>query len=125
VTDPRQSTPEFNGVGFWPTGESIGGRPVWCVVGGPLIYLSKRLGRIVIPEGFTFDGPSIPWVASWAMPAGAMFLGSAVHDYLLAETAYDKHLCDKVFLDALRHCRCPEWAATLAYRAVRTQPGRD
>ncbi len=125
--DIRTANGAFEGVGFWPTGESdkASGRPIWCVVGGPLIHHSWRLGRIEIPEGFTFDGPSIPWLASWAMPSGSMFLGSAVHDWLLARTTVAKPLCDLVFRDALDACGCPGWAVWVAFLAVRTQSGRD
>lgn len=116
----------FEGAAFWPTGQTdISGRPIWCVVFGPLVHNSPRLGRLEIPDGFTFDGPSIPWLVSWAMPAGSMFLASAVHDWLLAETDVDKHDCDKAFRDALDACGCPGWAAWLAYRAVRSQTRRD
>lgn len=126
-TDVRVVDGAFTGVGFWPTGATNprSGLPMWVVVGGDLRYLSPRLGLVVIPEGFVFDGPSIPWLAQVFMPSGAMFLASAVHDYLLACTNVDKHLVDKVFLEALRERRCPAWAAWLAYRAVRTKTGRD
>jgi hypothetical protein len=69
----------------------------------PLVYVSDRVGRVVIPEGFVCDLASVPhWMASlapsWSQTAGA----GIVHDYLYRTGKVSRRQADAVLYEALR-----------------------
>lgn len=104
---------------FWPTGETIRGRAKWCVT-TPFSY-QGRAGSFHIPDGFVFDGPSIPFWATPFLPVGQMFLPAALHDWLLFEAKLPKKVCDKAFHTAMIEVGTPRWVALVCYLAVRTR----
>lgn len=116
----------YAGVSFWPTGKTgRAGRVMWCIVGGDLIISTKRLGTITIPDGFIFDGPSIPWLIVPWFPQGQMFIPAALHDYLTQKTKFSKYSCDAAFFDALKERGIHDIICRICYTAVRTKRARN
>lgn len=86
-----------------PTGRTVHGRVEFRVV-ETFVYEVGYLGsgwKVIVPEGFTFDGPSVPFYLLPFVPVGQMFRSSAVHDYLITETAFPRELSDLIFKEAL------------------------
>lgn len=104
---------------FWPTGETENGRARFCVTRS--FTYEGRAGRFTIPDGFVFDGPSVPFWALPFMPVGRMFLPAALHDYLLSLAPKPKKGADKVFHKALLECGVDPVRAYICYLAVRTR----
>jgi hypothetical protein len=80
----------------------------WLQVLAPLHYQSDRIGTVVIPPGFEFDGASIPTLAMGLLGWPAV-RAACVHDYLLALIADGainllREGADEVFAEALDAC---------------------
>lgn len=102
---------------FWPTGTTLRGRALFCVTKS-FTYSGGGL-TVTIPDGFVFDGPSIPF---WALPfidVGAIFLPAALHDYLYQETDWLKEDCDWAFYYALKLSGVPKIQRKMCYWSVR------
>lgn len=104
-----------------PTGRTIKGRVEFEVV-TTFTYDVGYLGsgwQVVVPAGFTFDGPSVPFWALPIIPVGQMFRSSAVHDRLIKENRHPRELADLIFKEALEVEGVSCWARVLAYFAVK------
>lgn len=87
---------------FLPTGYMTRRRRVkWVLVNGPMIFQS-HLGQIEIPDGHTFDGPSVPWPFSLFVNKARMWIPSVIHDHALGHRIdLTKSECDDLFAAAL------------------------
>lgn len=102
---------------FWPTGETVNGRAKFCVT--TAFRYDDGTFVVTIPEGFVFDGPSVPFWASPLLDIGSIFLPSALHDYLYQASSLDKSECDKHFYKAMRAVGVGNPQAKLVYWAVK------
>ena len=80
------------------------------------------LNHHIIPEGYTFDGASIPW---WCWSAlrvhplsNRVLIAALVHDYLY-EIRCNRKQADKLFMDLLIGAGMTEQKAKLFWSAVR------
>jgi len=85
----------------------------------------------IIPEGFVFDGASIPkYFWNWLSPIGVLLMPGLVHDWLYANEAFlqkDRTLgekktqkyCDEVFRDAAISVNGFFFINWIAYYALR------
>lgn len=102
---------------FWPTGETVHGRAKFCVT--TAFTYDDGDFRVTIPDGFVFDGPSVPFWSAPFLDIGSLFLPAALHDYLYEVSTLDKHECDKHFYRAMRHVGVGNPQAKLVYWAVK------
>jgi hypothetical protein len=74
----------------------------WWITKYPFVYYSAILGReIVIPEGFEFNGNSIPrpW---WVISTPAEYLeAGCIHDWLYLTKEVSRWEADRVYKEAL------------------------
>ena len=88
--------------------------------------------ELVIPEGFTFDGASVPkFLASFLSPVGVLLIGGLVHDYGYKYTTLllkdkkstigtkDQHWMDRTFRDINIEVNGFHFLNYLAYWALR------
>ena len=62
----------------------------------------KILGGLTVPEGFVFDGASIPVGLRWIFPHGGRKFGPAcAHDYLYRTGILSKERADRIFYDMM------------------------
>lgn len=104
-----------------PTGRTVYGRVEFRVV-AEFTYEVGYLGsgwKITVPEGFIFDGPSVPFYALPFSDVGKMFKSSAIHDWLIADGKHPRELCDLIFKEALAVEGLSLTGRLLAYWAVR------
>ena len=88
--------------------------------------------ELVIPEGFTFDGASVPkFLASFLSPVGVLLIGGLIHDYGYKYTTLlskdkkstigtkDQHWMDRTFRDINIEVNGFHFLNYLAYWALR------
>lgn len=75
----------------------------------------------IIPEGFEFDGASIPRFF-WSYighPFSPRFVkASLIHDYM-CNGQFDRKIADRKFKELLKEAGVPSWKASIMYSAVR------
>jgi len=98
---------------------------------GELSVYSAVLDRVItVPDGFEFDGESIPVGLQWLVKRfGASKRGAAVHDYLYRLGGYRRRTggiepvtrrqADAVYEELLRLRGLPAWRATLRWFTLR------
>lgn len=96
---------------------------------------------IVVPEGFVFDGASIPWITQFVIGKWDLGIGPpCVHDWIykwkgnlptgsfMRETDDNTHIvcepwkryeADRLFCRHMRAVGVPQWKRRMAYRAIR------
>lgn len=91
-----------------------------CITKAPHTFIIGK-DQMTIPEGYEFDGASIPRVF-WTIigpPFSPRFMeASLVHDYL-CNIKYDREAADKKFKHLLRKAGVSSWRASAMYSAVR------
>lgn len=94
------------------------------------VYSAVLSDTITAPEGFTFDGESIPAIAQWiAPPFGQSKRGAAIHDYLYRHSGYytlagdfkrvTREQADQVYLELVLLKGLSPWRAALRYAVLR------
>lgn len=85
----------------------------------PLIWKCKDY-YFEIPEGFRYDGASVPWIASRLFPRkGRPYDRAAcLHDYLYATHLLTRKQADKLFYKAMLSDSVSKWRAYIVYQAV-------
>ena len=98
---------------------------------GSLSVYSAVLDRIItVPDGFEFDGESIPTGLQWLVKRfGASKRGAAVHDYLYRYGGYrlpngtlqsvTRRQADDVYAELLQLKGLPAWRANLRWLTLR------
>jgi len=93
--------------------------------------ITTRKGFVItVPEGFVWDGASVPqflWSISGIRPDGLLRAAALVHDYLYrhsgdaegASKLFTRKEADVLFYDMIREAGGGWWTAIRAYRAVR------
>lgn len=81
-------------------------RPAWEVIGGfryAVGSLDAPSELIEVPEGFTFDGASVPLLLRFLFPMAHpdYIQAAALHDYMLDIGRWPRRHCDAVFGEAL------------------------
>lgn len=86
----------------------------------PLVFISKLVGEIVVPQGFETDFASVPR-GLWNLfpPDGSYTAAAVVHDFLYRKTIKRRATCDKVFLEAMKACGTNWLARRIIYTTVR------
>lgn len=83
---------------------------------------------IVVPQGFTHDGASVPrlaWTLSGLTPDGPIRAAALLHDYayrlkgVLFSVPTKRKDADKLFLDLMRAAGVSKYRSWMAYRFVR------
>ena len=111
--------------------------PREAILLAPFSYQSDLAGGaiIIVPEGFVYDGASVPR-AAWSIvrPFGRTLRASVIHDWLytvkrIRYLTVDQALADAIFREAMQVDAAPPWGVTWfqregSYRAVR-QFGRE
>lgn len=97
----------------------------------PFKVYSQTLDAVItVPEGFIFDGESIPaWLQGVVKPFGQSKRGACVHDYLYRFGAYvatnggrvgvSRAQADKVYFELVRAKGLPSWQANLRWGVLR------
>lgn len=83
--------------------------------------------EITIPEGFVFDGASIPsafWISFFTPYHPKVMKAGLVHDYLYYSHITDKDVADKIFLAILTEKGVSIWRRVLMWKAVSWFGGR-
>ena len=111
------STRGFTQGDFWPTGETVDGRARWCVTTS--FTYSDGTFTVTVPDGFVFDGPSVPFWSAPFLDIGLLFLPAALHDFLYDATGLSKAECDKRFYQAMRIVGVGNPQAKIVYWAVK------
>ena len=94
------------------------------------VYSAVLQDVITVPEGFTFDGESIPSFVSWiAPPFGQSKRGACIHDYLYRHSGYyrlngdfqivTRAQADAVYYEFVRLKGLPLWRATMRWTVLR------
>ena len=77
------------------------------------------VGLVRVPPGTVTDFASIPRFFWRILPPWDTHRRAAiVHDFLYSTQTHPKATADKVFLEAMRELKVPEWKAQTMYRAV-------
>lgn len=99
-----------------------GGRYPWRLT-EDLLYLSPRVGQVIIPAGYTTDFASVPRLPLVYMTLGGRAsLAAVVHDYLYdcPPDGVSRADADAVFLEAMKAAGEPGWLARQSmYAGVR------
>lgn len=105
----------------------LGWREIRITLATPLVYISPRFGRIVVPAGFPSDGYSMPWIAR------RLYSNYSSDDFkVIPALIHDKDCVDGVkgvsprshveaselFEEALLFVGVPSWRARWFRRAV-------
>lgn len=97
----------------------------------PFTVYSQTLDAIItVPEGFVFDGESIPtWLQGFVKPFGQSKRGACVHDYLYRNGGYftndgklkpvSRKEADKVYFELVRAKGLPSWRANIRWGVLR------
>lgn len=97
----------------------------------PFTVYSETLDAVItVPEGFVFDGESIPvWLQGLVKPFGQSKRGACVHDYLYRNGGYHtadgqlkpvtRKQADKVYFELVRAKGLPSWQANLRWGVLR------
>lgn len=75
-----------------------------------------------IPDGFQFDGASIPsifWIAIYSPYNPKVLRAALVHDYLYATQITTRKYADDTFRDLLAQCHVTPWRRRAMWLAVR------
>lgn len=87
----------------------------------PLLYFSKILGEITVPEGFVTDFASVPRLPLAYLAAGdTAHRPAVVHDYLYSCADVERSTADAVFLEAMEAVGVPWWRRRIMWAAVRS-----
>lgn len=87
-------------------------------------YESDLGGIIVVPEGFMTDLASVPRI-----PAAYLLFGdrgqkaAVIHDWLYSTRAYERRVCDNIFLEALALSGYNWFTRNMMYLGVRAGGG--
>lgn len=92
----------------------------------PLTFVTDGYDLVKVPEGFTWNGASIPWMF-WGLPwigapnSRTNMRASCVHDYLYSwhDSRFSRKEVDEIFRTALICEGKPKWAARIMYWMVR------
>jgi len=75
---------------------------------------------IPVPEGFIFDGASIPWALQpFVKKGGKVFAPGCIHDFLYRSAKGDRKACDLVLYEALLSNEVGPRKAKTMYLGVR------
>lgn len=94
------------------------------------VYSAVLGDTITVPEGFTFDGESIPSFVAWiAPPFGQSKRGACVHDYLYRHSGYyplngvfkpvTRAQADAVYHELVTLKGLPRWRAAMRWTVLR------
>jgi hypothetical protein len=94
------------------------------------VYSAVLQDTLIVPEGFTFDGESIPSFVAWiAPPFGQSKRGACVHDYLYRHSGYyringefkpvTRRTADAVYHELVTLKGLPKWRATMRWTVLR------
>jgi len=76
--------------------------------------------KIVIPAGFETDFASVPRIFwPFISPVDKHGKAAVLHDYLYRKEIYARHICDKIFLEAMKSIGVSKWKRSLIYWNVR------
>ena len=78
--------------------------------------------EIIIPEGFIFDGASIPsafWISFYTPYHPMVLKAGLVHDYIYRTHITSKEEADRVFLAILAEKGVSRWKRVLMWMAVK------
>jgi len=86
-----------------------------------LTYQTSDWKTYTIPEGFIFDGASVPKIFHRiATPMGGNYTkSSCLHDYLYRNKLLPRKECDKLFLEAMQSEGVPRWKRYCMWASVR------
>lgn len=110
---------------YEPTGQTKGGRPVYCVTEWFCYWASLGGVHVCVdvPPGFLSDLASIPLLPFMPNPAGTLWDDAAiVHDAALRDVAagdMTRREADAIFFYALRDRGCSRFTAWVFWAAVR------
>lgn len=94
------------------------GKPLW-MLREPLLFQSKDLGLITVPEGFLTDYASVPRLPLTFWLTGDTAHASAViHDFLVSPPALAWERAASIFLEAMEAENIPWWRRKLMYWGV-------
>ena len=99
-------------------------RPKWEVLGGfryAVGDLHRATETIEVPDGFCFDGASVPLPFRALVPMAHpnYIQAAALHDWMLESAKYSRRYCDLVFYEALGVLGMPRFWRWIMYVAVR------
>lgn len=100
------------------------------LAGELLVYSAVLAAELVVPQGFEFDGESIPTGLQWLVKRfGASKRGAAVHDYLYRLQGYKlpgglcmpvtREQADQVYYELLTLKGVSAWRASIRFLALR------
>ncbi|WP_416558309.1 DUF1353 domain-containing protein [Phaeobacter sp. JH18-13] len=100
-------------------------RPKWEVIGGfryAVGNLKTPSEVINVPDGFTFDGASVPLLLRLFAPMAHpdYIQAAALHDWMLEHEDCSRWHSDRVFREALEVLGMPPLWCALMHRAVNT-----
>lgn len=98
------------------------------------VYSGYLDAVITVPDGFTFDGESIPLCLQWlAPPFGDSKRGACVHDWLYRNAGYidergffrpvQRKQADAVYRELIEAKGLPRWRANIRWAALRVVGG--
>lgn len=113
-------TGQFTRGSWWPTGRTIGGRAELCVTRSFRFYIGRPNSPLYIevPDGFVFDGASIPHWSRYFFPVGSIEIPAAIHDFVRQDRTIPLWLGDLIFLHAMLAYGTPKLASLVAYISV-------
>ena len=99
-------------------------RPRWEVWGGfsyAVGDLDKPTETIDVPQGFIFDGASVPLPFRILVPMAHpdYIQAAALHDWMLESDLYSRKYCDHVFYEALGVLGMPQVWRSAMFAGVR------
>ncbi len=99
-------------------------RPCWQLAEGfryAVGSLDAPSDVIEVPEGFIFDGASVPLPFRALVPMAhpAYIQAAALHDWMLESGRYTRRHCDRVFHEALGVLGMPAFWRWIMFAAVR------
>jgi len=94
------------------------------------VYSAALDAIITVPQGFRFDGESIPVFLQWLVPPfGQSKRGACVHDYLYRFAGYhsisgviipvSRAEADAVYCELIKAKGMPRWRATMRWSVLR------
>lgn len=99
-------------------------KPKWELWGG-FTYcvgsLSQPSDVVFVPNGFVFDGASVPFAFRVLLPMAHpnYIQAAALHDWMLSQPEYSRRYCDDVFFEALGVLGVPRAWRVAMFCAVR------
>jgi hypothetical protein len=102
------------------TDVSISANKFKVVLDSHFVYIDDSVGVIYVPKGFDSDLASIPpFAQSFISKVGKYDAAAVVHDWLYSSQLFDKLICDKVFLRAMKDAGVSYFKRTLMYFTVK------